>query len=1136
MRMERFSKAIGLALVTCFLLENGWAQPQEAEPFIEQAIQADEAGRFLEAARAFERAAEICAKFSDSQSSDLLIEQAVNSYLEVEGAQQQAAQSRAAELLEKLAQSQWEANDASKSVHFLYLRCEVLIGLKRYHEAEEACSLAYDRCQKLPSDSLLHYPVTREMASVFDILGRWDQAAALYLKALELAKSRAPSEIPDLQRTLGAVYQLQGRPSLAEDFYLKAIAGFAEQGNSEQWFEASFALALKLQQEERAKEALDIWSELIRKAAPGPRAHDAKIQMALSLSSLKEFAQADQAFIDLRNAVDSAKTKLDIDILRVSLLARWGRIEEAQTLLAQESFLNDLVRADASAEANLRHLAKSYYQRSIQSRQGSDKAKAQNAYAVRLMSWGEHSLAQKILLDSLAEKDSMEEFQQATLEVNLAETYLKLGEGTLALPHFLAALKNYPGDSHPAGLATLLNNASACYHLLGDFDRSISYLERAAELAGTLPGAPPIKASINNALGLRYVEAGRVEEGLVFYRRALAQHRVTGNQSGQRAVLFNMGAAIAKSGKTEAGFPLIEEAFHLSVAASDLELEARIFLFIATHRPRGYEEATLARIEELVPQLQNSSIRSRLVNLRARLELERQQYNKAEELALQTLNSFSPNSRADEVADAQLILFDIALARGDLKSLQNLAPRMLEALEAKLWGLSAREARGLVKNNERFLTRYLEVLLKNRLVAEAFALEEKRRSLGLNALTRDLSLSGQGLDPALIRERESLATLIRSARADGGEVPSNELETLLVRYRSVLDRIERQHLASGAVTKLTSTEVQQVQAALASDEVLIEYLTHSDTVQAIAIDKESIRLLQLGDRSQIEAKAEAAFRSTRRIENLNQIHQNYADLGERLLGPVFAEFPRSSKLVVVPSDGLFSVPFGALRLKDEWLSNRVEVTLAASASSWLLSRKTSSRGDGMLLACLGDYAGSQGLLTPLPGTKKEALQIQSLFPGSRLLQGEGLLEKEVRTQASGKARVHLATHGQFDAEEPLLSSLHFSDREVTAADIFGWNLDADLAVLSACESAGFSRENSYLGLSSAFQFAGARNLVVSYWPVSDQATSVWMESFYAALAKGESPSKAQQRAHLATREAYPHPYFWAAFVVWGDGL
>jgi CHAT domain-containing protein len=104
-------------------------------------------------------------------------------------------------------------------------------------------------------------------------------------------------------------------------------------------------------------------------------------------------------------------------------------------------------------------------------------------------------------------------------------------------------------------------------------------------------------------------------------------------------------------------------------------------------------------------------------------------------------------------------------------------------------------------------------------------------------------------------------------------------------------------------------------------------------------------------------------------------------------------------------------------------------------------------------------------------------------------------------------------------------------------DVYGLNLaSADLVVLSACETqlGARSRGDDVVGLNRAFLYAGAPSVIASLWSVNDQATAVLMAAFYRELRAGASKAVALQRAQAETRALYPHPYYWAAFVLTGD--
>ena len=67
----------------------------------------------------------------------------------------------------------------------------------------------------------------------------------------------------------------------------------------------------------------------------------------------------------------------------------------------------------------------------------------------------------------------------------------------------------------------------------------------------------------------------------------------------------------------------------------------------------------------------------------------------------------------------------------------------------------------------------------------------------------------------------------------------------------------------------------------------------------------------------------------------------------------------------------------------------------------------------------------------------------------------------------------------------------------------------------------------------AFLLAGAARVVASLWPVDDQVTARFMAHFYVALARDQAPSAALREAQSAIRQQHPHPYYWAAFTLFG---
>ncbi|HVR97065.1 MAG TPA: CHAT domain-containing protein, partial [Thermoanaerobaculia bacterium] len=144
--------------------------------------------------------------------------------------------------------------------------------------------------------------------------------------------------------------------------------------------------------------------------------------------------------------------------------------------------------------------------------------------------------------------------------------------------------------------------------------------------------------------------------------------------------------------------------------------------------------------------------------------------------------------------------------------------------------------------------------------------------------------------------------------------------------------------------------------------------------------------------------------------------------------------------------------------------------------------------------------------------------------------------------------VHFATHGVLDTQHPALSGLVLSQMDARGQaqdgylrlhDIYRLRLNADLVVLSGCETAlgKTLRGEGIVGLTRGFFYAGTSQVLASLWPVRDRATAELMRRFYHALFReGLGPSAALRQAQLSLSKerAWRNPYFWASFTLQGD--
>ena len=182
----------------------------------------------------------------------------------------------------------------------------------------------------------------------------------------------------------------------------------------------------------------------------------------------------------------------------------------------------------------------------------------------------------------------------------------------------------------------------------------------------------------------------------------------------------------------------------------------------------------------------------------------------------------------------------------------------------------------------------------------------------------------------------------------------------------------------------------------------------------------------------------------------------------------------------------------------------------------------------------------------LKWSEQEVRAIDRILPGKRFLHQDAS-EATFKQYAPNARIIHLATHALIDDNTPLYSRLLFSTANDTAEDgllhtyeLYNMKLNASLAVLSACNTGTgkLVRGEGIMSLARGFLYAGCPNVVVSLWPVDDQATAHIMQRFYSGLKRGMNKDDALHHAKLAyLKEAdavKSDPFYWANFILIGD--
>jgi CHAT domain-containing protein len=208
-------------------------------------------------------------------------------------------------------------------------------------------------------------------------------------------------------------------------------------------------------------------------------------------------------------------------------------------------------------------------------------------------------------------------------------------------------------------------------------------------------------------------------------------------------------------------------------------------------------------------------------------------------------------------------------------------------------------------------------------------------------------------------------------------------------------------------------------------------------------------------------------------------------------------------------------------------------------------------------ACRGQIQHDLQLLGPLPETADEARDVAAKFPGARLVLGQGFTDTDfLHSPDTAKADViMLATHGVLGlsncfAEPALLTSIGDSgDGLIEASQLFDTTLAARVVVLSACDTAGGGKldeartgladgGDALSGLARGFIYAGARNVLATEWMVDAATSSAEINDFFKGASQpneglGKALADAQKQIYDQAETA--HPFYWAAFVLVGDG-
>ncbi len=488
--------------------------------------------------------------------------------------------------------------------------------------------------------------------------------------------------------------------------------------------------------------------------------------------------------------------------------------------------------------------------------------------------------------------------------------------------------------------------------------------------------------------------------------------------------------------------------------------------------------------------------------------------------------------------DPWLTLRDLAEIEENIGSSEKaltLYQEAIQLLESRRKTLSQDSLKTALSGNRGVKNLYLNAVrlaFKTEAYELAFQLTEESKARGLLDLMAG-SLQHLSADSAQAdhlrqwRQLNAQITLWQGMMAQ--EYASREpSETRIADYRQKITRDElalsqlENTLAQqqSGIRELASIEGQVLDAKKVAQQLnekslLVEYIYSSERLFIFGIDHSGLvfAFSQEIDDHELERQIEAFHGACR----FGTATQEFAiPLSKVLIEPLAQLKKTYSKWFMVPYGKCHTLPIHALPWKGKLLGDAVQLAYLPSAST-LQYLKAITLPERPNLLAIGNPTGD------LKAAAVEAAWVAHLFEQKPLL-GDEATEAQLRQQLDGADILHFATHGYLSEKNPLQSALAMEPGEsLTLYELMGLNIKAQLAVLSACNTAQGETTggDDVLGLSRGLLSTGVKAAVVTLWEVDDVATSLLMRYFYQQLKSGTDPAEALHEAQQYLRGLSP---------------
>jgi CHAT domain-containing protein len=731
----------------------------------------------------------------------------------------------------------------------------------------------------------------------------------------------------------------------------------------------------------------------------------------------------------------------------------------------------------------------------------------------------------------------------------------------------LAAYKRARNLSARHGMTLLSTqtdyNIAYLYYLRGEYGRSIELLRAIREQSGNT-GDSHILALCYLDLSEIYLELNLSKEAIQTAQRAGRRFRALGMGYETAKAITNEAVALGQQGQSNRALELFVEARAVFIREQNLVWPSLIDLHRAIVLSREGRLAEAQRLcVEALSFFENSPLTAKAVLCRlllGSLELQKGEIARAQEHATAAFKQMSGLQLPTLNFQAHFLLGQIQSRTGDVRSAYESFQTARHSLEDLRTTLHKDELKvAFLKDKYEVYEALVALCLKeahpDATVAKAFEMMELAKSRGLV----DLILQNERASSQAPKTHGSVSQLrdLRDQinwyhrRIELEQVrPRANSSAQLKQLKDEAAKLEDAFLslfrdqpsalpATRPSLPVASLDTKAIQASLGTSTSLLEYFSVGDTIVVVVVNEDEMQVVPVSAKTRVEKLLQALqlqlskFRLGKQyvqefeLQLLQSVQGRLGELYKELIGPV-RQFLRGEHLVVVPHGILHHLPYHALYNGQSHLIERFTVSYAPSASIYALCRTRSGSFDSSLVLGIPDSAA--------PLIRDEINAVSKILPRPQVYLGKQATEQVLRERGPTSQIVHIATHGNFRQDNPSFSAIKLGRSYLNLCDLYQMELPVDLVTLSGCGTGlnVVTQGDEHLGLMRGFLSAGARSLLLTLWDVNDRSTADFMTSFYTALQAGEPKAQAFRRATLQTRDRFPHPYFWAPFILVGN--